>query len=116
MQSDKFLESEEFRDSPEFHYFKRCMQENVLPLPTINKINDQMFMLIGYKLNEGLVKGLKYGLQKYRQKISKLVLESNGIRDSLLSQLLESFHDRGEDLLNVSIARNEFGPKASEAL
>lgn len=53
-ESDKFIESEEFDKSPEFHYFKRCMQENCLPLPTINKISDGVLMLAGYKLNEGV--------------------------------------------------------------
>lgn len=53
-QSDKFLESEEFKDNAEFHYFKRCMESGFLPLPTINKINDGALMLVGYKLNPGI--------------------------------------------------------------
>ena len=68
-QSDKTIETEEFKRSPEFHYFKKCMEANVLPLPAISKINDGALILAGYKLNEGLWRALHFGIEKYEGKI-----------------------------------------------
>ena len=115
-ENDKFIESEEFKTSPEFHYFKRWLESNYLPLPTINKINQGIFMLVGYKLNSGLCSGLQSGLEKLKHKIIKIVLENNGISDEMLSQLIKAFTLRASDIKSICISQNEFGPKSSANL
>lgn len=112
-QSDKFIECEEHQNSPDFHYFKRCMEANVLPLPTISKINDGVLMLVGYKLNDGVCTALRFGLDKFEGKISKIVLENNGLSDTMLSSLVESFGTQASELTSLSISKNEFGPLTS---
>lgn len=73
----------------------------MLPLPTINKINDGILMLVGYKLNEGICKALNYGLEKFDKPLSKVILENNGITDKMLSFLIESLGSKSDDLVNL---------------
>ena len=115
-ESDKFIESEEFNASPEFHYFKHWIQSNVLPLPTINKINKEILMLVGYKLNPGICKALRFGLEKYNKIISKIVLENNGMSDAMLSELLEIFILKAKHVTSLWVSKNDFGAKTSQKL
>ena len=104
-QSDKTIESEEFQRSPDFHYFKRWMEANVLPLPAISKITDGKLMLVGYKLNEGLWRALHFGLEKYEGKISDFVMENNGINDEMMAYIIESILMHTENLNNICISK-----------
>lgn len=92
------------------------MQANVLPLPTMNKINNETLMLVGYKLNKGVCHALRNGLEKYNQRVSKVILENNGISDEILSELLDTFTLKAHEITSLALGRNEFGPKASQSL
>jgi hypothetical protein len=59
---------------------------------------------------------LQNGLKLYPQKVSKFVLENNGISDEILSELLDTFTLKASDITSLALGRNEFGPKSSQSL
>ena len=72
--------------------------------------------MAGYKLNDGVCKAVKNGLEKYDGNLSKILLENNGAKDDMLSYLLNSFTIKPDDLSILHIVKNEFGPNSSQSL
>jgi len=48
--------------------------------------------------------------------ISEVVLENNGINDSMLAYVVSSLEPKAQDLAKLAIVKNEIGLKASKAL
>ena len=86
----------------------QCNKTNVLPLPTVAKIENRQLLLQGYTLNEGICKAIKQYLKLNNNCISKLALDNNSLSDKILKQILKGIASL-EEFRNLIICNNAVG-------
>ena len=63
-------------------------------MPTLQRIHDKVLNLCGYKMNPGLCRALGKSFYLYNNVLEKLLLESTGTDDDMLSHMLEGLQEQ----------------------
>lgn len=95
-----------FNHDPKLTYFQECNKEQVNTLPVISKIQGKTLNLVGYRLNLGVSKALRQYFENFKNALTRIVLDNNGITSGdVLSELLQGIASQ-DDFKSIIIIKN----------
>lgn len=87
----------------------------VQALPTIARIQHKSLQLFGYTLNSGICHALLEYFTHFKNAITKISLDNNGLKEDMTSFILEGLYQQDE-FKSIIISRNSLDDKCAEIL
>lgn len=126
---DKHVTDHDFTANPIFHYFKKCMELRILPLPILYHMRDSKvtppfsisvfiakLVLKDWILTKEQWEALGYWFSTFQDDTNLVVLENNNMTDHSMSSLLHGIDQNLNPLNWIVISKNELGPQSWTSL